>query len=447
MSLKPPTSASTTASRAPSTIPPSNSSQLVRPTSPAPTANTSSYSTPSTKPGTAPPPATKPAATKPAPPPKKTYPPLPEMKLPTPFKPYTKPATKNTDATLGGELHRPPGLTGPGCPFNFFCSNTPDTVPNKRLIIPWDHVKKDYVYSAIKDEDIKEISSRKDLKKKVDTLRKEPFWDPVGSYNLMFWVLIGIMIFALILGIILLIALPAGAAKWIIIIILLLLIIGGCIFGIIFSKGKANTLTQQRREKLDQLLFDYCKNSTTKIMTGEATSYLYVTQGVSMAPTMGSSNPLQSKPSGSQPGSIPPTPPKPPQGGNSGQTSQYPSNQPPNFNKPPPATLATSTHQIPIPGPQEKQTASARNIGPNDLDTSTAKLNSSFDNALGKSAIETSSKRRTFLERLEVKKSGGTPTKVSIGPPAMNYESVKPDVELHLHEGKTLNLNIDEDFA
>lgn len=367
------------------------------PNQPAPIAN-SNVSSKTTTSNTKPP-------TKAPEPVKKT--PLPPMVVKG--KPYsTANLTKNTDPALGGETFAPPGCSGPQSYFNFYCKNTPDNTVNMK-VIPWDHNKKDYVYTAVKDDDLRGYTKR-DLKKRIDTYRDTDYWDPVSTYNLAYALSIGAFVLSLVVIIIyMIISWQSAKDHWYVLVAVpfVILIIG--IIIVFAFRNRANKLTFQRKAALDDELVRYCRGNTTKIRTGEASSYLEVYQDSSVPPPVQTTaEPIK--------GSI--------------------------------ASMNTKTSQKPV----------ALNLMDGDdlNDSSTMKLNPDGrrgDREVSSSGIivsvpplsPMSQKKQSFMQRLENKKSNTPKGAANSGLPSMNYASVKPEQEMVFQPAKSINLMLDDD--
>lgn len=346
-------------------------------------------------------------ATKPAEPAKKVQ--LPPMVMKG--KAYsTANLKKNTDPSLGGETFAPPGCSGPQSYFNFYCKNTPDNTANVK-VIPWDHNKKDYVYTAVSDEDLRGYTKR-DLKRRLDTYRDTDYWDPVSSYNLAYALSIGAFVLSLIVIIIYMIISWESAKKhWYVLVAvpIVVLIIG--IIVIFAFRNRANKLTFQRKATLDDELVRYCRGNTTKVRTGEASSYLEVYQdSAAPPPPQATAEPIK--------GSI--------------------------------ASMNTKTSQKPV----VLNLMEGDDV--NDNDSSTIKLNPNGQRAereISSSGVivsvpplsPMSQKKQSFMQRLENKKASTPRGAGGSGVASMNYGSVKPEQELVFQPAKSINLMLDDD--
>ena len=332
--------------------------------------------------------------------------PLPAMIIKGPVY-NSKGIPKNTDPSMGGEEYNPPGCPGPQSYFNFYCKNTPENTNNVR-IIPWDHNKKDYVYAAVKEEDLRG-SSRRDLKREIDIYKDAEYWDPVSTYNLAYAAVIVVFILCLV-GILIYIIISFESAKkyWYVLVSLpiIVIIIGAII--ILALRNRSNKLTFVRKATLDDHLERKYRGSTTQVRTGEASSYLEVYQRSS-------------------------TPPPPQVTGEPIKGSIASMNTKTSQNKPINLMEGDDLH-----------------------DTSTVKLNAEkeeFDREVKRSSglavnvpqlSPMSQKKLSFQQRLEGKKSG-TATPVNVGSSSMAYGSVKPEQEMVIQPNRNFNLMLDDD--
>jgi hypothetical protein len=189
---------------------------------------------------------------------------------------YPKGLPKNTDSTLGGEHYCPPSHQAPGSYFNYHCQNTPASNPNCK-IIPWDHEKKDYVYAAVKDEELR--GRRRELKRVMDHHKQADYWDPVSCYN-MTLILLGVLLLITFVVIIIFLIVSWESAKkywYVLLVVPILILIIGIIVHLAF-KNRANNLTFDRKRAIDQDLVDFSRNSGSKVRSGEGSSYLEVYQ-------------------------------------------------------------------------------------------------------------------------------------------------------------------------
>lgn len=189
---------------------------------------------------------------------------------------FPKNLPKNTDQTLGGEQYRSPSHPAPGSYFNYHCQNTPASNSSCK-IIPWDHEKKDYVYAAVKDEELR--GRRKELKRVIDHHKQADYWDPVSCYNLTL-ILLGVLFVIAIIVIIIFLIVSWESAKtyWYVLLVvpILILIIG--LIAHLALRNRANSLTFERKRALDLDLIDFSRNAGVKVRSGEASGYLEVYQ-------------------------------------------------------------------------------------------------------------------------------------------------------------------------
>lgn len=145
-------------------------------------------------------------------------------------------------------------------------------------IIPWDHQKKDYVYSAIQESDVRGFDGgRKELKKRMDIFKQAEWWDPVSCYNItkvIFAVIIGLIL----VGILLYVIINFESAKkyWYLLITIPVVAIVIGIILMLALRNRSNRMTFVRKATLDEELAKLSKGAACKIRTGEASSYLEV---------------------------------------------------------------------------------------------------------------------------------------------------------------------------
>lgn len=185
----------------------------------------------------------------------------------------------NKDPTLGGENWNPPACQGPGSYFNFYCKNTPATTPSTK-IIPWDHHAKDYVYSAVSEEDLRGAISRRELKKRMDVFKKSSVWDSVSCYNLIIPVFIVLLVLVLVVIIVFLIVSPSRAGNiWYVLVAVPIILVIIAIITVVACRNQSNESTFRRKALIDDELAFISKGAPVRIRSGEASSYLEVHSG------------------------------------------------------------------------------------------------------------------------------------------------------------------------
>jgi len=185
----------------------------------------------------------------------------------------------NEDPTLGGSSYKP-SAGGICSTFNKATKRTPMSSYYTR-VIPWDHKDKDYVYGAVQDSCFKGYYDRRSLKSKIDLNRHESSWDPVSTYNLCFYLTVGLIALAILLFVILMI-IHWGDFKynwrwwffWLILgILILLLFCCLCRYG-------ANSRTKKRYQRIHEACEDINKRNLygtgTQVWPGESAGWLEV---------------------------------------------------------------------------------------------------------------------------------------------------------------------------
>lgn len=354
--------------------------------------------------------------------------PLPPMVMKGPIYTADK-VPKNTDPSLGGETFRPPTCQGGGSYFNYYCTNTPANSASTR-IIPWDHEKKDFVYGAVKEEDLRGVISRKELKSRLDIFKSTDYWDPVSVYNLS-PVIVGVLFGISVIGVIIYMIVNWDSAKtyWYVLVFLPIIILIVGVIIVVALRNRANKLTFQRKAMFDEELASISKGSPYKIRSGEASSYIEIFQDRSVPPPRQSTEAYKVSMSSEKTNSSQ-MPPRPPilnlnagddQNENDSSTLQLNPRGRMGGNE-----LTTS---MPVPPPI------VANGPPISL-------------APAPPLSPMSQKKLNFSQRLEAQKQGASPSRVPIGVSSMGYGSVKPEQETVLNPGRSMNLNlaIDDSF-
>lgn len=359
----------------------------------------------------------------PNPPPKQ---PLPPMVMKGPVYSADK-VPKNTDPSMGGETFRPPTCQGPQSYFNYYCTNTPANNASTR-IIPWDHEKKDYVYAAVKEEDLRGVISRKELKSRLDIFKSTDYWDPVSVYNLS-PVIVGVLFGISLVGVIIYMIVNWDSAKtyWYVLVFLPIIILLVGIIIVIALRNRANKLTFQRKAMFDEELASISKGSPYKIRSGEASSYIEIFQDRMVPPPIQATDTYKVSVA-SEKTNTSQSPTRIPLNLNAGDDQNENDNSTFQLNprgRTPERELTTS---MPIPPPLV--------TGPPVMLAPAPPLS------------PMSQKKLNFSQRLEAQKQGASSSRIPIGVSSMGYGSVKPEQETVLNPGRSANLNlaIDDSF-
>lgn len=169
----------------------------------------------------------------------------------------TKPTTVASmpSAKEGNRNPPPPGAKktapslAPGSNFQTACSKTPTDNTRDKMIIPWDHSKKNFVYGDA-EIPMQGKLTKQQVAQGMNSLSGDPSWNPVAAYEMCLIILIVWVILVIVASILIIFAWPESFGikgyEWVVVVGGIIAIIFGVIL-LLCTRAYANKLSWRKR--------------------------------------------------------------------------------------------------------------------------------------------------------------------------------------------------------